>query len=663
MKQFKSKTLIFLFIGLIVSTIISAQITPHEAIKLMQKGINLGNTHEPPTEAGWNNPKAQEYYFDLYKDAGFDCVRIPVRYDSYTGKTPPYKVSDAWLNRIEEVADWGLKRGLFIVINTHHDDWIKSSYTESNKARFDSIWSQIAVKFKDKPEKLIFEIINEPHGLTKAQNDDLHARVLSIIRKTNSTRLVIFQGHNWGGSDELITAAIPKDNYVIGSFHSYDPYLFGLEGQGTWGTASDYNQLENKFKAVSNWSVKNNIPVFLGEFGSLKKCEFNSRMRHYRAYVELSQKYGFASMAWDDGGDFRIMERQQKSWNEVKDILIYTSAESPVPSAKVYHDSIIVVNWVNLVTDNDSIIIQRRAGTSQNYIVIATLKSDSTSYNDIKPSMNQNYTYRIIAHYSDSTDLYSQPVQIFFPTWVKPVRIPFPGTPHEIPGTIEAEDFDIGGEDFTYHDTDVKNITGLYRPNEGVDIYSRLGTGYHISNAVEGEWYEYSVDVKNEGMHTVTAHLATLTGGGQFSITVDTTQSEIITVPSTNSHLTTKPFSIEMYLYPGKQIMRFTVVANPLFNIDKFEFDLKTSNRDFEIKPERPFHINQTSNEIIVTQNSSHNLNHIGLYSVTGSLIKVIKNPGNQTAISTVGLPAGVYIIQASTATKRYSEKAVINPF
>ena len=220
MKQFKPKKLIFLLSGLILSTIISAQITPHEAIKQMQKGINLGNTHEPPTEGGWNNPKAQEYYFDLYKDAGFDCVRIPVRYDNYTGKTPPYKISETWLNRIEEVAEWGLKRGLFIVINTHHDDWIKSSYTDANKARFDSIWSQIAVRFKDKPEKLIFEIINEPHGLTKAQNDDLHARVLSIIRKTNPTRLVIFQGHNWGGSDELITAAIPNDKYVIGSFHS-----------------------------------------------------------------------------------------------------------------------------------------------------------------------------------------------------------------------------------------------------------------------------------------------------------------------------------------------------------------------------------------------------------------------------------------------------------
>jgi len=196
-----------------------------------------------------------------------------------------------------------------------------------------------------------------------------------------------------------------------------------------------------------------------------------------------------------------------------------------------------------------------------------------------------------------------------------------------------------------------------------VDIYDRLGTGFHIGNAIAGEWYEYSVDVKSEGLYTVTSYLATVYNGGKFQISIDTVQSEIITVTSTLSNLNTKPFSTEMYLFPGKRILRFTVVANPLFNIDKFEFDLKTANRDFEINPEKPFHINQTSKEIIVTQNPKQNLSHLALYSVTGSLIKAIKNPGNQTVIPTVGLPAGVYIIQASTLSKRFSEKIIINPF
>jgi len=664
LKQIKRKILTFLFVIIIAGLSLSAQITPHEAIKQMQKGINLGNTFEPPTEAGWNNPKAQEYYFDLYKQEGFDCVRIPVRWDAYTGKTAPYKVSDTWLNRIEQVVDWGLNRGLYIVMNTHHDDWIKSSYTETNKARFDSIWSQIAVRFKGKSEKLIFEIINEPHGLSQANNNDLHARVLSIIRNTNPTRLVIFQGHNWGGSDELITAAIPNDNYVIGSFHSYDPYLFGLEGQGTWGTSSDYSQLEAKFKKVYDWSVKNKIPVFLGEFGSLKKCDFNSRMRHYRAYIELSQKYGFACMAWDDGGDFRIMERQTKGWDEVKDILIHTTAKSPVPVATIVKDSIVGIKWTNRVTDHDSIFIQRRIGTSQVYSTIARLKSDTTLYNDVKPDMNKTYTYRVIAHYNDTTDLFSQPVQILFPAWTKPVRMPFYGTPLAIPGTIEAEDFDKGGEDFTWHDADELNIPGKYRPSEGVDIYDRLGNGFHIGNVMAGEWYEYSVEIKTKGLYSVTSHLASVYNGGKFRITIDTIQSEIITVSSSNSNLNTKPFTTEIYLYPGVKIMRFSVIATPIFNIDKIIFDLKSAVSNLEMKDEKPFFVYQnSSDEIVVNLKTNQQLNKIRLYSVSGSLLKMVNTSGSQTIIPTNDLPAGVYIIQVSGLSKQFSEKLIINRF
>jgi aryl-phospho-beta-D-glucosidase BglC (GH1 family) len=643
---------------------LSAQITPQEAIQQMQKGINLGNTHEPPKEAGWNNPRAEEYYFDLYKEAGFTCVRIPVRWDGYTGKTAPYKVSDSWLDRIEEVVNWGLERDLFIVINSHHDNWIKENYTEANKARFDSIWSQISVRFKDKSEKLVFEVLNEPHGLTKANNDDMHARVLSIIRKTNPTRLVIFQGNEWGGSNELIAAAIPQDSFLIGSFHTYDPYNFGLVGEGTWGSASDYAALDSKFRSVYNWSQKNNIPVFLGEFGSLRECDFNSRMRHYRAYVELAQKYGFAAIAWDDGGNFRIMERQQRKWDEVKDILIHTCANSPAPKVNILNDSIIRLQWVNHVAYHDNVIIQRRTGTSQVYQEIATLKSDTSSYYDIKPPVNQTYTYRVIAQCSDTTDLCSQPVQVFFPKWTKPVRIPFLGAPMIIPGTIEAEDFDDGGEGLSYHDADELNIPGDYRPDESVDIYDRLGTGFHIGNAIAGEWYEYSVDIQKEGMYEVTAHIATGYNGGQFQISVDTVHSEIVTVTSTHSNLKTGPFTTEMYLYPGTKIMRFTVISNPTFNIDKITFDLKNATGTVDVEIEKPFNIVQNNTgEIVVTHLSGQPINNIEIFSITGSLLKTTNNSNWQTKIQTNDLSPGVYIVRATTAAKQFSKKIVIDNF
>lgn len=638
-----------------------AQIRPWEAIAQMQKGINLGNTHEPPTEAGWNNPKAEEYYFDMYKEAGFQCVRIPVRWDNYTGKTPPYTISKAWLDRIEQVVDWGLERDLFIVLNSHHDDWIKDNYSEANKERFDSIWSQISVRFRNKSEKLIFEVLNEPHGLSKSQNDDMHARIISIIRKTNPTRLIIFQGHNWGGSDELITAAIPNDNYVIGSFHSYDPYLFGLEGQGTWGTAGDYAVLENKFKSVKNWSDTHNIPVFLGEFGAVRSCDYNSRMKHYRAYVEFAQKYGFAAVAWDDGGNFRILERQQKAWDEVKDILIHTNADAPNPYARVFQDSIVKITWNNRVTNHDSIIIQRRPGTQRVYKNIAVLKPDTTLFYDIKPAMNQYYSYRVLAHYNDSIDLYSQPFQVFFPAWTKPVRTPFHGNPLTIPGIIEAEDFDKGGEGFTYHDADETNIAGDYRPDEPVDIYDRLGDGFHIGNAIAGEWYEYSVNVETEGTYEITFHLASLYGGGTFQISVDSLKSEELTAPACYSWLNTKPVSTSMYLPEGRHIVRFTVLSDPLFNFDKMVFDLKTGvNRiTGRQKPIIAYQNNQGA--LIIKQDYDQNPDMLKVFSATGGLIKSIVHPDKITEIPAYLTPPGLYIIQSITNKQRQTQKIILH--
>ena len=97
-----------------------AQLTPREAVDQMMKGINLGNTLEPPNEGGWNNGPAQEYYFDDYKAAGFQTVRIPLRWDAHTAKTPPYQIKASWMDRVQQIVDWSRERELFVIINEQH---------------------------------------------------------------------------------------------------------------------------------------------------------------------------------------------------------------------------------------------------------------------------------------------------------------------------------------------------------------------------------------------------------------------------------------------------------------------------------------------------------------------------------------------------------------
>jgi aryl-phospho-beta-D-glucosidase BglC (GH1 family) len=299
---------------------------PQDAVKQMGRGINLGNTLEPPTEGGWNNPAAQEYYFDDYKAAGFACIRVPVRWDEHTDKKPPYAVDKAWMDRVEQVVDWGLKRDLFIIVNAHHDDWIKKGYADPGlRDRFDSIWRQISDRFKDKSQKLFFEILNEPFGMTASQVDDLNARILGIIRKNNPTRLVIYSGNEWTGIEHLSKAAIPKDKYLIGTIHSYDPDSFALKAQGKWGTDADKAAAKAMFDKIAAWSKETGIPVLLGEFGTVAKCDHDSRMAFYTTFVQEALNHGLAFTVWDDGGDFQVYLRKDRGWNEIKDILINTS--------------------------------------------------------------------------------------------------------------------------------------------------------------------------------------------------------------------------------------------------------------------------------------------------------------------------------------------------
>lgn len=655
--------LIFLLVTLL-PLIVSAQISPDEAISQMKKGINLGNTLEPPYEGNWGNPPTQEYFFDMYKNEGFDVVRIPVRWDKHMGTSVPFKIDESWLNRVEQIVDWGLKRGLFIVINSHHDNWIKDGYTNAtNRARFDSLWTQVALRFKNKSEKLIFEVLNEPHGLTKVQNDDMHGRILSIIRKTNPTRLVIFQGHNWGGSDELLSAAIPNDKYIIGSFHSYDPWPFGLEGTGTF-TSVDVNNLRLKFQKVKDWSVANNIPVFLGEYGGTDKCEYNARMRLYKTYVELAESFGFAPCVWDDGGQFRIMMRQTKSWfDDIKDIVVKSSVLSPgVPGLQIIQDTILKIGWSNYANDYDSILIERKTPVSS-FVKVASLSGNTSSYLDKGLPQNTAYYYRIIGHYESKPDLFSCPQQIFLPKAIvvePPVRKPYLGQAIQIPGILEFENFDIGGQGYTYFDSDSKNITGDYRPDEPIDIYSKGNGAYLVADNFPGEWLEYSVNISQKGLYTFKVNCAAFEGGGTFRIKCGEAESEIIAAPTSYSWLNTKSVSFTMNLESGPQILRVTILSKPLFNLDNIEItrNIPSSSRMSEDQIQLSFF--QSGNDFRV-RFKAENATGLKLFSISGTEIRSVQNPSSDYTFSRQGLHPGIYIVQLITQNQRISKKITIH--
>lgn len=660
----------FLFLTTFYCSPLSAQITPAVAIAEMGRGINLGNTLEPPREGEWNNGPAQESYFDAYIEAGFTNVRIPVRWDRHTGNSAPFTINETWMNRVEQVVDWGLSRGLYITLNGHHEDWLKNGYSNATlRARYDAIWVQVAERFKNKSEKLLFEIINEPKGMTRTQVDDLNKRILEIIRTTNPTRLVIYGGNEWANAEQLLAAAIPDDDYLIGYYHYYDPWNFSGLGMGVWGTANDYQQMTNKYRSVKNWSSTNNIPIHHSEFGAVRTCDFNSRMRIYAHNVEQCLINGFAFSVWDDGGDFGVMNRGNTTWPELKDVLMHYHADSP---NQIFSNSlidpnlgqpIVEVTWNNRTIGNGNIILERLVGGTTIFAEVASLPYDATSYQDEDVEGGKSYTYRMWTTRADGTLLHGYPTSV---TVIAGQQTPFSSLPIAIPGVLEVEEYDNGGEGLAYHDTEEANIPAGFRLDEGVDI-GTYGNGYILEYVEANEWIEYTVNVTQSGVYKVDAEVASEQANGVFSITFDKNNaSTSFNAPRTGGWQVFQEITAnnELELEAGTQVMRLSISNDNPFNIDNLTFNLTTSSTvdndasmaGFSIAP------NPTNGllNIDLLSNLQDREIQLVLYKSTGEKVATFEMNGKSMALDLSRFASGLYLLKLVGEDVNLTQRVVL---
>jgi len=301
------------------------------AVSAMGIGINLGNTLDAPTEGEWE-PAAQRQFLEDFAEAGFGHVRIPVTWDRHVAAEPPYTIDPAFLARVEEVVDWALAQGLYVVLNAHHETWLKENVTPTNRRRFAAIWQQVAEHMQAKPARLIFEILNEPVGMTPAQVDDLTRDILTVIREHNPSRLVVFSGNGFTPLSSLINTTVPNDAFLIGNFHSYDPWAFAGQCTRSWGTAEDRAQLATLYQQAAAWSARKAVPVMVNEFGpahyDFRKpkniCDPQARLAYLAAHVEQAKAKGLAATVWDDDGSFQIYHRQDGQWGP--ELKVLTSA-------------------------------------------------------------------------------------------------------------------------------------------------------------------------------------------------------------------------------------------------------------------------------------------------------------------------------------------------
>lgn len=328
-----------------------------QIVEAMGPGWNLGNqlesvTDNVPEETNWGNPVITEKLIQSVKAAGFKSIRIPVSYFAKIDDDKDYTIDSKWLDRVQEVVDYCIKNDLYAVINIHGDGYntIDGSWLLCNgknqteiKKKYKKVWKQIAERFKNYDEHLLFESMNEEFdGSYSEPNKEYYQNIndynqifVDTVRKTgdnNTKRWLIIPG--WNTNIDYTAGdygfKLPMDQYrdksidkeeqrIMISVHYYSPWDF-CGGENCvitqWGneaddpsktsTTCDETYMKNQLNLMKTTFADKGYPVFIGEYGSIDKTSYDSENEYYRAYFarklcQLSRKNGCIPMYWDNG--------------------------------------------------------------------------------------------------------------------------------------------------------------------------------------------------------------------------------------------------------------------------------------------------------------------------------------------------------------------------
>jgi endoglucanase len=308
----------------------NTQQTKIDAFKMNQllgRGVNMGNALDAPSEGAWGFT-LEEKYFQAAKDAGFNSVRIPVRWSAHAMTQPPYTIDPNFMKRVDWAVNCALSRNMPVMLNVHHYYELFSD-PNSHRERFLAIWQQIAEHYKDYPQILLFEPINEPSGkLSGRVLNSALKQTIAVIRKSNPDRIVV-AGSVWNVAGTLASLEIPKDDRnIIVSIHSYDPMEFTHQGapwvtdrdSNSWlgtkwtGTDSEKKAIIKNFDIAAAWAKQNNRPINLGEFGSINKADMESRARYTKFFADTAIERGFSFHYWQFDSDFAVYDTKTDTW-------------------------------------------------------------------------------------------------------------------------------------------------------------------------------------------------------------------------------------------------------------------------------------------------------------------------------------------------------------
>ena len=327
------------------------------AVQLAAKiklGINIGNTLEAiGSETSWGNPKVTKALIDLYKQSGFNAVRIPCSWDQYSNASNVIKTE--WLSRVKEVVQYCVDDGMYAILNIHWDGgWLENNVTTAKQdavnAKQKDFWKQIATTMRDFDEHVLFASANEPNVDNATQMSVLlsyHQTFIDAVRATggrNAYRVLIVQAPSTDiDKANTLMNTLPVDKVtgrMMAEVHYYSPYQFCLMNQDAdwgkmfyyWGNGFHSNAdpsrnanwgeesyVDDEFRKMKTQFVDKGIPVVLGEYDAMRRTNLSgdaltlhlaSRAYYLKYVTKQAKANGMLPFYWDTGS---LLSRQNNS--------------------------------------------------------------------------------------------------------------------------------------------------------------------------------------------------------------------------------------------------------------------------------------------------------------------------------------------------------------
>lgn len=314
-----------------------------EIVDAMQPGFNLGNNLDAvgPDETAWGYPRITPEFLRSIRDYGFNSVRIPVTWDHHQAKTGDYAIDEAWLDRVEEVVQYALDEDLYVLVNVHHDSWIWMADMQHDReevlARYEALWTAVAERFRDHPDTVLFESVNEPqfndvddetaYGLLDELNREFH-RIVRDSGGTNAERVLVLPTLYTNDEQERLDAlndtfAALDDPNLAATIHFYGfwPFSVNIAGYTTFDDEVR-RHLVDAYDRTHDAFVARGIPVIIGEW-SLLGYQPDGKVQQGETLKFLEYAYWYAEerdltvMLWDIAPHFDRWDftwRDQELW-------------------------------------------------------------------------------------------------------------------------------------------------------------------------------------------------------------------------------------------------------------------------------------------------------------------------------------------------------------